>query len=152
MRAPGEIGGVGMTLDLGREPGSELSGPEPSSLRLSGHDLGGAELSARRSGPAILRVALPVSAPTPAEDMCLRAGAAVIWTKLSAVASHGGGLPARASSSRPGRKAGYIFPRFLPAYDAVAALAHTFALLASTGPGSRASWRGCRRFSALTKA
>ncbi len=132
MRAPGEIGGVGMTLDLGREPGSELSGPEPSSLRLSGHDLGGAELSGpHRSGPAILRVALPVSAPTPAEDMCLRAGAAVIWTKLSA--SH-----LMEVASRPGvefaagQEGAYIFPRFLPAYDAVAALVHTFALLART--------------------
>jgi mannose-1-phosphate guanylyltransferase/phosphomannomutase len=32
-----------------------------------------------------------------------------------------------------GQEGGYIFPHFLPAYDAVAALAHTFALLAATG-------------------
>jgi mannose-1-phosphate guanylyltransferase/phosphomannomutase len=32
-----------------------------------------------------------------------------------------------------GQEGGYIFPRFLPAYDAVAALVHTFALLAMTG-------------------
>ena len=77
-------------------------------------------------------MALPVSAPTPAEDMCFAAGAEVIWTKLSA--SH-----LMEVASRPGvefaagQEGGYIFPRFLPAYDAVAALAHTFALLARTG-------------------
>ena len=79
-----------------------------------------------------LNIALPVSAPTPAEDMCLQAGAEVTWTKLSAshlmeVAS-GPGVEFAAS-----QEGGYIFPRFLPAYDAVAALAHTFALLAVTG-------------------
>jgi mannose-1-phosphate guanylyltransferase/phosphomannomutase len=134
MTADGEIGGMGMSmsLDLGRQPGSELSGPELSRLELSGPELGGAELPGpHRSGPAILRVALPVSAPTPAEDMCSRAGAAVIWTKLSA--SH-----LMEVASRPGvefaagQEGAYIFPRFLPAYDAVAALVHTFALLAGT--------------------
>ena len=132
MTAPGEIGAMGMSLDLGRQSGSELSGPALSRLELSGHELGGAELSGpHRSGPAMLRVALPVSAPTPAEDMCLRAGAAVIWTKLSA--SH-----LMEVASRPGvefaagQEGAYIFPRFLPAFDAVAALVHTFALLART--------------------
>ena len=80
----------------------------------------------------VLRVALPVSAPMPAEDMCRRAGAALIWTKLSA--SH-----LMEVASRPGvafaagQEGGYIFPRFLPAYDAIAALVHTLALLATTG-------------------
>jgi mannose-1-phosphate guanylyltransferase/phosphomannomutase len=43
------------------------------------------------------------------------------------------------AASRPGtefaagQEGGYIFPKFLPAYDAVAALAHTFVLLATTG-------------------
>ncbi len=80
----------------------------------------------------VLRVALPVSAPRPAEDMCRRAGAALIWTKLSA--SH-----LMEVASRPGvafaagQEGGYIFPRFLPAYDAIAALVHTLALLATTG-------------------
>lgn len=77
-------------------------------------------------------IALPVSAPSPAEEMCVRAGTTVIWTKLSA--SH-----LMEVASRPGvefaagHEGGYIFPGFLPAYDAVAALAHTFALLAMTG-------------------
>jgi mannose-1-phosphate guanylyltransferase / phosphomannomutase len=77
-------------------------------------------------------IALTVSAPTPAEGMCRQAGAEVIWTKLS-------GPHLMEAASRPGvafaagEEGGYIFPRFLPAYDAVAALTHTFALLATTG-------------------
>ena len=61
-----------------------------------------------------LLVALPVSAPTPAEEMCLRAGAELVWTKLST--SH-----LMEVASRPGvefaagQEGGYIFPRFLPA-------------------------------------
>ncbi len=76
-------------------------------------------------------VALPVSAPTPAQDMCLRAGVELVWTKLST--SH-----LMEVASRPGvefaagQEGGYVFPRFLPAYDAVSALAHTFALLTRT--------------------
>ncbi|HXW81836.1 MAG TPA: sugar phosphate nucleotidyltransferase [Acidimicrobiales bacterium] len=76
-------------------------------------------------------IALPVSAPTPAQDMCRRAGAELVWTKLST--SH-----LMEVASRPGvefaagQEGGYIFPRFLPAYDAVSALAHTFTLLAAT--------------------
>jgi mannose-1-phosphate guanylyltransferase/phosphomannomutase len=79
-----------------------------------------------------LTVALPVSAPTATEAMCRRAGATFVWTKLSA--SH-----LMEVASRPGTEfaagldGGYIFPKFLPAYDAVAALAHTFVLLAGSG-------------------
>jgi mannose-1-phosphate guanylyltransferase/phosphomannomutase len=81
---------------------------------------------------AALSVALPVSAPDAAEAMCRGAGAQLTWTKLSGshlmeVAS-GPGVDFAA-----GQEGGYIFPHFLPAYDAVAALAHTFALLAATG-------------------
>ena len=79
-----------------------------------------------------ISVALPVSSPTPAEQMCVRAGVTLMWTKLST--SH-----LMEVASRPGvefaagQEGGYIFPRFLTAYDAVAALTHTFALLATTG-------------------
>ncbi len=61
-----------------------------------------------------------------------QAGAELIWTKLSP--SH-----LMEVASRPGvdfaagQEGGYIFPHFLPAYDAVAALVHAFALLAATG-------------------
>jgi len=77
-------------------------------------------------------VALPVTAPMAAEELCRQAGASLIWTKLASahtmeVASGPGVLFAA------GQDGGYIFPPFLPAYDGVAALAHAFALLALTG-------------------
>ena len=64
--------------------------------------------------------------------MCDDAGATLMWTKLSTphlmeVAS---GPGVRFAASQEG---GYIFPAFLPAYDAVATLVETLALLASTG-------------------
>jgi mannose-1-phosphate guanylyltransferase / phosphomannomutase len=85
----------------------------------------------RRGGPPPT-VALPVSVGRAVEGMCDDAGATLLWTKLSTphlmeVAS---GPGVRFASSQEG---GYIFPSFLPAYDAVAALVETLALLASTG-------------------
>ncbi len=64
--------------------------------------------------------------------MCDEAGATLLWTKLSTphlmeVAS---GPGVRFAASQEG---GYIFPAFLPAYDAVATLVETLALLASSG-------------------
>ena len=110
---------------VGGEGGPAAPGPESTELPESTES----EAIGRQG---VLRVALPVSAPGPVEDMCRRAGAALIWTKLSA--SH-----LMEVASRPGvafaagQEGGYIFPRFLPAYDAIAALVHTFALLATTG-------------------
>jgi mannose-1-phosphate guanylyltransferase/phosphomannomutase len=85
----------------------------------------------RRGGPPPT-VALPVSVCRAAEAMCDDAGATLLWTKLSTphlmeVASSPG---VRFAASQEG---GYIFPAFLPAYDAVATLVETLALLASTG-------------------
>jgi len=78
------------------------------------------------------KVALPVAAPLAAERICMEAGADIIWTKLSAthlmeVASTGG------VSFAASQLGGYIFPRFLPAYDAVATLVHLLAMLSATG-------------------
>jgi mannose-1-phosphate guanylyltransferase/phosphomannomutase len=60
------------------------------------------------------------------------AGAELIWTKLST--SH---LMEVASQPDVGfaasQEGGYIFPAFLPAYDAVSALVHTLTLLAHSG-------------------
>lgn len=102
---------------------------------------GNAEVTGGRGGPAPAQsvegagpvsIALPVTAATAAENMCQRAGAQLIWTKLST--SH---LMEMASTPgvefAAGAEGGYIFPKFLPAYDALAALAHIFALLAHTG-------------------
>jgi mannose-1-phosphate guanylyltransferase / phosphomannomutase len=78
------------------------------------------------------RVCLPVSAPKVAELICRENGAEVVWTKLS---------PAHLmeAASRSGvvfggsQSGGFIFPAFLPAFDAVATLVHLLALLAKTG-------------------
>ena len=77
-------------------------------------------------------VALPVSAPRAAERLCAEAGAAIVWTKLSAthlmeVASSG------SVSFAASQLGGYIFPGFLPAFDAVATLVHLLELLATGG-------------------
>jgi mannose-1-phosphate guanylyltransferase/phosphomannomutase len=64
-----------------------------------------------------------------AQRICADAGAEILWTKLSPthlmeVASTGG---VTFAASQMG---GFIFPRFLPAFDAVATLAHLLAMLA----------------------
>jgi mannose-1-phosphate guanylyltransferase / phosphomannomutase len=77
-------------------------------------------------------VALPVAATRAVEDMTSRAGATLIWTKLST--SH-----LMEVASTPGvdfaasQEGGFIFPSFLPAYDAVATFVKTLALLAAAG-------------------
>jgi len=78
------------------------------------------------------RVALPVAAPLAAERITTSAGAEIRWTKLSA--SHlmeiaGSGDVCFAAS----QLGGYIFPSFLPAFDAVATLVHLLSMLAATG-------------------
>jgi mannose-1-phosphate guanylyltransferase/phosphomannomutase len=85
----------------------------------------------------------PVSVGRAVEAMCERAGATLLWTKLSTphlmeVAS---GPGVRFAASQEG---GYIFPSFLPAYDAVATLVETLGLLASSGAGCLRSWAGFR--------
>ena len=77
------------------------------------------------------KVALPVATPMAAEHICAEAGAEIMWTKLSAthlmeVASTGG---VTFAASQMG---GFIFPRFLPAFDGVATLVHLLGMLART--------------------
>jgi mannose-1-phosphate guanylyltransferase/phosphomannomutase len=77
-------------------------------------------------------VALPVSCPRAVEEMCEQAGATLIWTKLSTphlmeIASTPG---VDFAASQEG---GYIFPAFLPAYDAVGTFAKVLGLLAISG-------------------
>ena len=78
------------------------------------------------------RVALPVSVGRGAQELCERYGAEIVWTKLST--SH---LMEVASTPdvhfAASQEGGYIFPSFLPAYDAVATLVNLLAMLASTG-------------------
>ena len=78
------------------------------------------------------RVALPVAASRAAEEICTKAGAEIVWTKLST--SH---LMEVARSEKvtlaASQAGGFIFPRFLPAYDAAATLVNLVALLTATG-------------------
>ncbi len=77
-------------------------------------------------------VALPVAAPMAAESICAEHGSKVVWTKLSTrhllEVSAGGGVAFAAS-----QLGGFVFPAFLPAFDAVATLVHLLSLLAKTG-------------------
>ena len=87
---------------------------------------------AEKRGSGSPSVALPVSVSRSAEAMCDEAGATLLWAKLSTpslmeVASQPG---VRFAASQEG---GYIFPAFLPAYDAVATFVETLGLLASVG-------------------
>ncbi len=77
-------------------------------------------------------MALPVSVGSGAQELCERYGAEIVWTKLST--SH---LMEVASTPdvhfAASQEGGYIFPSFLPAYDAVATLVNLLAMLAATG-------------------
>ena len=74
-------------------------------------------------------IALPVSVSREAERIAQRHGATVIWTKLSAAhlmeVAQQRGVDLAAS-----QEGGFIWPSFLPAYDAAATLAHLLDLLA----------------------
>ena len=77
-------------------------------------------------------VALPVSVPNAAGEICEEAGATVTYTKLSSahlmeVAAQPGIAFAASQSG------GFIWPRFLPAYDAAASLVMLVEMLAAAG-------------------
>jgi mannose-1-phosphate guanylyltransferase/phosphomannomutase len=78
------------------------------------------------------RVALPVSVSREAERIAKERGAEIVWTKLSASS-----LMEVASSDRvdfaASQESGFIWPDFLPAYDATATLVKLLDLLAVTG-------------------
>jgi mannose-1-phosphate guanylyltransferase/phosphomannomutase len=78
------------------------------------------------------RIALPVSVPNAAVAICEETGAEITFTKLSS--SH-----LMEVAARPGfafaasQSGGFIWPRFLPAYDAAASLVMLVEMLAATG-------------------
>ncbi len=78
------------------------------------------------------RVALPVVTTRAAEEICREAGATIEWTKLAT--PH---LMEVAASGRVAFAAshdgGFIYPAFLPAYDAAATLVNLLAMLATDG-------------------
>ncbi len=77
-------------------------------------------------------VAVPVNISQVVEELCRTHGATLLWTKLSTshlmeVAS----TPGVAFAG--GGEGGFIFPAFLPAFDATAAFVNMLSLLAQTG-------------------
>lgn len=77
-------------------------------------------------------VALPVAVPRAAEAICADAGVPVTFTKLSSAhlmeVAAGGGVAFAASQD-----GGFLWPDFLPAYDAAATVVELVAMLAGTG-------------------
>ncbi|HEV3452672.1 MAG TPA: sugar phosphate nucleotidyltransferase [Acidimicrobiia bacterium] len=78
------------------------------------------------------RVALPVSTTREAARIVEAGGGQVVWTKLAAAdlmeVASGAGIRFAGTSG-----GGFIWPAFLPAFDAVATLAHLLDLLETTG-------------------
>ena len=78
------------------------------------------------------KVALPVAVSRLAERICEQNGAEIVWTKLSASSLMDAAATGEVAFAAS-QDAGYIVPRFLPAYDATAAFVFTLELLARTG-------------------
>jgi mannose-1-phosphate guanylyltransferase/phosphomannomutase len=78
------------------------------------------------------RLGLPVSVSGEAERLAADAGATITWTKLSAahLMEVGGSGEVDFAASQEG---GFIWPDFLPAYDAAATLVHLLELLGESG-------------------
>ncbi len=78
------------------------------------------------------RVALPVAASRAAEQICRKNGAEIVWTKLSAphLMEMARTEHVTLAASQSG---GFIFPRFLPGFDAAATLVNLLALLTAAG-------------------
>ena len=78
------------------------------------------------------KVAMPVAVSMAAEQICAEAGVPVTFTKLSSAhlmeVAASGGVTFAASQS-----GGFLFPEFLPAYDAAATLIELVAMLGATG-------------------
>jgi mannose-1-phosphate guanylyltransferase / phosphomannomutase len=74
------------------------------------------------------RVALPVTASEQTRRLCEERGVALTLTRLSP-AGLLGTAAAEAASFASDRRGGYVFPTFLPAFDAAAALARLVFLL-----------------------
>ena len=75
------------------------------------------------------RVGLPVAVPRAFQEVCQEHGAEIVWTKLST--PHLMEIAATANVDFVGsQEGGYIFPSFLPAYDATAAFMNLVAMLA----------------------
>jgi mannose-1-phosphate guanylyltransferase/phosphomannomutase len=87
---------------------------------------------ATRKGDEPVKIAVPVAVSSLVERYAVEHGAEIVWTKLSTPhlmevsATEGVALAAS-------QEGGFIFPGFIPAYDATATLVNLLALLAETG-------------------
>ena len=88
------------------------------------------------------RIALPVSASRAAEDIATDAGAEIVWTKVSSATLMDAAASTEGVALAASQDGGFIFPDFLPAYDATAALVK---LLRAAGPVRPAPVQGRRR-------
>ncbi len=123
----------GAHLGVVIEPGGELLKVIDDTGRILSNDqLSLAMLSLLLPMGETSRVGLPVSSPLAAQRLCEQAGAEVVWTKTAT--AH---LMELAASARIdfgiGIDGGYVFPEFLPAFDATATLAKLLSLLAESG-------------------
>jgi mannose-1-phosphate guanylyltransferase/phosphomannomutase len=78
------------------------------------------------------RVALPVSVSREAERIAKERGAEIVWTKLSTASRMEGASSDRVDFAAS-QESGFIWPEFLPAYDATATLVELLDLIAVTG-------------------
>jgi mannose-1-phosphate guanylyltransferase/phosphomannomutase len=78
------------------------------------------------------RIALPVAATREAERIATSAGGEIVWTKITS-ADLMDVAAAEDVALAANQEGGFIFPTFLPAFDAVAAFVNVLELLARTG-------------------
>jgi mannose-1-phosphate guanylyltransferase/phosphomannomutase len=129
--------------ELVRAAGATLGGlldPDGERLTLAddtGHVLTGTEAALAMVALAAqvhegARIVLPVNMTMHAERLAADHGGEVVWTKLATSSL-------MLAACQPGvtlgvdGNGGFIVPKFLPAFDAAAALAHLLGLLAATG-------------------
>lgn len=114
--------------------GERFAAVEEEGQSLVGDDLllAFADLVLERSGPGS-RIAVPFSATSGVEQICERHGATAVRTKADArsLMEQAGSEPGLVFAGDS--EGGFIFPQFLPAFDAMLAVGKLLELLALTG-------------------
>jgi len=123
----------GERLTLADDTGHVLTGTEAALTFVAlAAQVNAMARAAAQSGERGARIALPVNMTMHAERLAADHGGEVVWTKLATASL-------MVASSEPGvilgvdGEGGFIVPKFLPAFDAAAALGHLLGLLAATG-------------------
>ena len=115
--------GVGQPARLHRRAGRgdrDASSTTPATPLSDDEALLAAAHPPRRDARPGARSRCPCRRPGRRARIVEAAGGEVVWTKLDDARAHGGRLRPAASTSRRRAAAGYIWPAFLPAYDAMA--------------------------------